>query len=304
MLLHSQQNLSDQMHGQMTAALSADCNAIGRSLANRARGLAGRLMPNGSVALNPVIEALGLDRPCEAAAGDLLLRYGALYDLMTAVFSLEAYAAGASFDAPFDRDVAYALSPPLTEELDEWVTKNLPSLAAPLRGTARRFVTPTPTRRKEPAVVACRSFADPWNRLYCEFVSGRGYPSKLELTGWHSLDDYIEEDERRRKIDLTTPDSEAGFTVRALFGLSSSVRELVAPDGQPSPLSEQLSWSRVESDVGSAYRIGYVRAGETIVYLEVPIPRHPGLPGRRTVEAARSFAALALRWGHPVTLRR
>ena len=327
-LRHARRNLNDALHDTLRSALAGACadeSAKDRAggpasdpssirtdlLSRRAGTLAARLLPGLTVAAaTERVAAFGLDRPCADPEASLL-RFGALYDAMTAVFALEAHLAGEAFDSPFDRTAARQVGAAPFAETDAWLLSERIRIGA-LKAQRSKMSEPVaepPGDCLPPMLVLPEMIAIPppdpqelarrlaaWADTFALRVSDREYPVDLAATGWRAWDDYIEEEARHRRIDLaSTPN---GFEVRVVFDPDLGYRELVGTDGVIAEGAEAIVWKRLAgngADLPDRYVIEQMRSGRTELRLEIPIPLHPREPGPQTRAAALAWAMLHLR---------
>ena len=231
---------------------------------------------------------------------------------MTAVFALENHVAGGSFDSPFDRAVAMELGSAPFEPLDEWTSRRLRAQERKRQHYERMAKDPddhvpemiyAPLSLEVPDSMAREylKLQGLWTDQFEKAVSGRTYPQDPLLTGWTPLDDYIEEENRHRRIDFRFPSAgsteEAEFEIRIVFGARIPYAALIDGEGDPSPETEWISWSRAATEVEGwdRYVIEYGRPDAEPEHFEFPVPTHARTPGPLTLGAARRFAETYLR---------
>jgi hypothetical protein len=327
-LANARRNLNDTLHDALRTALVGACDEesakapAGRPTADRAAirvdllsrragALASRLLPGLTVAAaTEQVAAFGLDHPC-ADLDAALLRFGALYDAMTAVFALEAHLAGESFDSPFDRAAARQVGTAPFAEADAWSLAERVRIGAlmyrggkspgpladpPADCLPQLVVLPEMVAIPPPDPKALAKRLAAWADAFSLRVSGRDYPAELAATGWRAWDDYIEEEARHRRLDLES--REKGFVLRVVFAPDLGYRDLVSKEGVINGAAEAIVWSRLPgdgTDLPDRYVIEQVRSGRTEVRLEIPIPVHPRAPGPLTRAAALAWAMVHLR---------
>jgi hypothetical protein len=311
--LHARQNLLDAGHAALAAELRRRCAAgEGTSLlADAVRSLGGRMLPGLEARdLDAFAGLFALDEPCGEDAAATLLRFGAAYDVMTAVFALESHAAGGSFDSPFDRAAARSVGSAPFAALDAWIV-GWRAEKARQRVWLRLDAPPDPEDRlprllwaddllqaPRPEATGYDEVRRGWAAAYREAVRGRAYPETPEVTGWRPLDDYIEEEKRHRRIDARRlgEDGADGFAVRAVFAPGLPARLLLDGEGSPAAGVEWISWSRPADDP-QRYEIEVSGGREGPRRMTLRVPGHPREAGPRAIAWAQRFAETYWRWG-------
>jgi hypothetical protein len=256
------------------------------------------------------VGAAELGSPCENPVDTVLLRYAAFWDVMTAVFALESHVAGAAFDSAVDRRVVTEVGRgpyrAMEQTLQRYRSWGDPweHLRDVLSGEHDGSTKPVPPLTFRPLGLISLSGRSggrlwgPWLDEIKQALSGRPYPEDLATTGWRSLEDYIEEENRHRRIDLLETRTD-GFEIRAVLGAGIPYGSLLDGAGGPGPDSEWISWRRDIDPDGEMdrYVIEYGRSGWANWTVEMPIPVHGRVPGPRTLQKAWEFAELYFRAG-------